>query len=189
MMGIQPRKPHDEIGLVRIEILPHDLLVRCEILRVQIPELLITGILDRLVIPFSAVTGTRTKDDTYTRISKLSITRDDRCVVLSDVDDGDMSKRANPRILDTGSSQNIRMKRAAEPVDSPSLFQDAKRNTEPCILPPLLQDIMVWYPGILKKILQDILLFNEYLHLMAMGHQSRDCVLVIMEMSRVAEIN
>jgi hypothetical protein len=124
-MGVQSGKPHDEIGLVRIEVFPHNLLVRCEVFRVQIAQLLIAGILDRFVVPFAAVTGTRAKDDTYTRISKLSITRDDRCVVLSDVDDGNMSKRANPRILDTGSSQNIRMERAAKPVDSPSLFQDS----------------------------------------------------------------
>jgi hypothetical protein len=44
-------------------------------------------------------------------------------------------------------------------------------------------------PGILQQIFQDIFLLDEHLHLVAMGLQGGDGVLVVMEMGRVAEIN
>ena len=63
MMRIEPGKTHQEIRFFRIEITLDNLFARRKILRVKIAQLLISGILDRLRVPFSAIAGVRAQDD------------------------------------------------------------------------------------------------------------------------------
>ena len=81
------------------------------------------------------------------------------------------------------------MELVAELVDSPRLLQESQHDSNLGILPPLFQDVMIRNAGILEQILQDILLLDKHLHLMAVFLQGRDGILVVMEMGRMAEID
>ena len=81
------------------------------------------------------------------------------------------------------------MELRTEPVQPPGTLDDAQKDAGPGVLSPLFQDIVVRDSGILEKVLQDVLLLDENFHLMPVRFECSDGVLVVVEVSRVAEID
>ena len=128
MMRIEPGKTHQEIRFFRIEITLDNLFARRKIVRVKIAQLLISGILDRLRVPFPAIAGVRAQDDRSARVGGSRILGHYVRIVFPDVDDGDMAQGTDQRILDAGAGQDVRFEFPAEPVQSPRPFQQTDGN-------------------------------------------------------------
>ena len=189
MVRIESGKAHQEIRLVRIEITLDNLLARRKILRMKIAQLLISGILDRLRVPFPAVAGVRAQDDRSARVGGSGILGHDVRIVFPDVDDGDMAQRADQRVLDTGAGQDVGSEFPAEPVQPPRSFQQSDGDPQLTVFPPLLQDVVIRNPGVFQQFLQDIFLLDQDSHFVSVRLQPGDGVLVIMEVGRMPQID
>ena len=81
------------------------------------------------------------------------------------------------------------MEAVAKLIDSPSLLQEPQHNPQFGVLSSFLENVMIWNPRILEQVLQDVLLLDEHLHLVAVCLECGNGVLVVMKVGGMAQVN
>ena len=188
VVGVEGGQAQDEKAAVRVEIAGGDVQIGCEMVRVQVGELVVAGIEHGFSVPSAIFSAFRAKDGISPWIGQPCVQRDDGGIVLVHVDSWDTQPFACVGNVGGGSDEQVGAVVARVGDQSASAAEKVAHHAGAAGRLALWEDVLIGQPGILQQAGEHILFFGHDVHGVPGVPQPGDGVPEQMEVGGVAQM-